>query len=107
MCANELERLESFVVVDYEQIDKKYGRADDQPANSPVNRRKQIGKLCLQCPAFAVLEGECWVRERMQALGSEQRAKYGSVSVGGPGNSNPGHQGGIDGWYDSGWRQTD
>ena len=113
VCARELRELKGFTAVDYEEMEERYGRLDGKPIDQEANPYPEhaetedlLGEFCAKCPVLKEL-GECSIRPQLQQLAAEQRATYELATGGGPGNLNSGHLGGIDGWYDSGWRQTD
>lgn len=109
-CARELRELQSYTAIDYEQAERRYGRADSKNALGQTSRPDDkpevaLGAYCADCSVLKEL-GECSIRPRLQTLAAEHRAQYELVQGGGPGNLNPEYVGGIDGWYDSGWRQA-
>lgn len=93
-CIRELNELKSYLAIDYELTEDRYG-------SKKISYSK--GQYCSKCPVFARL-GRCSIRSELQDLAEEHRGKYELAGGGGPGNHKP--VGGIDGWYDSGWRQT-
>src|SRR4051812_32823723 len=86
-CAREFRELNGFVAIDYEQTEKRYGRADGQPIEQTSNRHHSadvqaqenpeniLGTYCVKCPVLSEL-GQCAVRERLQGLAAEHRAKF-------------------------------
>jgi hypothetical protein len=115
-CARELNELQEFTAVDYEQLERRYGRSDGRYVDQTLSGRSPrtippsdsvesdvLGEFCAVCPVWKIA-GDCALRDSFQQLATEQRATYELATGGGPGNLNPDHLGGIDGWYDSGWR---
>lgn len=80
-CNQELQELSQHIAVDYELLEKRYGRLDGQPVDQPTTAVKKplekvlFGECCAECPIWQQA-GECALREQLQALAYEHRTKY-------------------------------